>query len=937
MIKFLLNNKPISALILTLLGMLLHWVPPPFETKGIFSFGFSFAVFIGLLFGLRAAIGSTLLISLPYWLPLFLTHPLLQVEEHSPILLVVMMLQPIVVTYFCYNKPIQRTLVVGLGYWMALIVPVLFLLFYAENPHSLLLACTAMAVSCFSAIISLVVGHFMFIARFMLWPSAKTPMVEVRVLFQYFFAGVFFFALVSVIYFYIASFQAQQKRQLLGYMQQRTMVLSDQLGAFFERHQSAITLAARVLQNEPQLTDRMLAELAVQHRQFVTYLVADEEGKITHAYPSSMMAMANRSGFMSVANRDYFYEAKRTAKPFISGAFKGRGFGSQNIVAISAPMFNGEGRFTGIVEGSLELNEFNLYDDRNLTGFATMVSDSQNQVVYATNSLAVERLSDINNVQCLGQPCKSKLVEFEQQQWYVQSRLDGPNGWGTHVFYPREQFVELTSSYLLTALGVLFLLGALGVLMGYFVANLVSKPMRTLMHHFAVFDPASTTEFKRDETNRLYLREVDALNSEFVSLRCRLVDTFNELQRARSKQEQLNRELNDLNSNLQARVDEKTQSLSAALKLAEVASDAKSKFLANMSHEIRTPMNGIIGSCENLASEALPDDVRRRISVIAQSAQNLLLILDSVLDWSKIESGQMTVRNYPFDVAAATRSACELHGESAVKKGIRLVADIADNVPNLVSGDAGKYAQILNNLLSNAIKFTQIGKVTLSLDYSEKVIRLIVRDTGVGIDSEELQFIFDEFVQADLTSTKQFGGTGLGLAITKKMVEMMSGNIAVNSTPGEGTVFSVSLPMHEAQSPKVAKQIGLPQLPSGLRILIVEDNQINADILSDMLSKEGIRVVHVSSGKDALLAVEKHRFDAVLMDCQMPEMDGYETTRHIRQMDNDKASIKIIAVTANAFDDDRERCMIAGMDDYVSKPVTRAALIEALARNIHDD
>ncbi|WP_100658089.1 response regulator [Alteromonas flava] len=933
-IEFLLKNKRITATLLSLFGMLLHWIPPPFETQGLFSFGFAFAIFIGLLFGFKTACLSSIFISLPYWSPVIYGSPVLGVQLYHPLVIAVMLSQPIVVAYYCYKRPIKRTLVIGLGYWLAFIIPLLIMLFYSANPYSIVLAFTAMAVTCFSAIISLVIGHFLFIGRFMIWPSSQTPMIEVRVLFQYFFAGVFFIALVTVIYFYIANFQAQQKQQLLSYMQQRSQVLSDQLASFFTRHQSAITLASRILERSPELSDRVLTELAPQNPEFLTFLVTDKDGNITHAYPQSVLTLAKRTGFLSVASRDYFYRAKETARPYISAAFQGRGFGNDNIVAVSAPMYNEDGEFIGIVEGSLGLNEFNLYDDRNLTGFVTMVSDPLNQVVYANSSLEFERLFDIGSFPCLVSKCNQATVSLAGKNWFVQSKHDGPKQWSTHVFYPQDEYIEATSKYLLLALVVLLLLGAVGIIMGYFVASLVSRPMRTLMHQFAVFDPANKSEFKHDERNRLYLREVDALNSEFVSLRKRLVDTFNELQRARSKQELLNKELNHLNTTLQKRVEEKTHSLTTALKMAEVASEAKSKFLANMSHEIRTPMNGIIGSCENLLTEDLSKPLERKIKVIAESAQNLLLILDSVLDWSKIESGEMQIRVYPFDVVATTRNACELHSEAALKKGIRLSCEISEEVPPLVQGDSGKYAQILNNLLNNAIKFTHIGKVSLTLKYNRGVLRLLVRDTGVGIANEDLQSIFDEFVQTDFTAARQYGGTGLGLAITKQMIELMSGNIAVNSTPGEGTVFSISIPMAEANSDNKPAAVGLPKLPAGLRILIAEDNAVNAEILTDMLSKEGVKVVSARNGKEALAAVEAYRFDAILMDCQMPEMNGYEATEAIRRLDNDKANTLVIAITANAFEEDRQRCLLAGMNDYMSKPITRAEVIRTLTRNL---
>lgn len=936
MLNYLLNNKTVSTILMVLIGVALHLLPPPFETEGIFSFGFSVAIFIGLMFGPFPAILATIAISLPYWVPVLTGDSILGVKEYHPAVIALMMIQPIVVAHYCYSKPLKRALVFGLGYWLLFSVPILLMVYYAENPNSILLASTAMAVTTFSAVINLLLGHFLFIARFMIWPSARTPMIEVRFLFQYFFAGVFFFALVSVIYFYIGAFQAQQKVQLVDYMHQRSAVLSDQLSEFFDSHSAAITLSAEALQRSPTSQNDVLSGLARQYPQFLTFLIADENGIITHAYPQTLLQNSVRSGFVSVANRDYFTEARRTLEPYVSAGFQGRGFGNDNIVAISAPIFDDNGNFAGIVEGSLALMQFNLYDDRNLTGFAAMVSDNQGQVVYANTALDIPSLRQLRKGSCITEDCDADYVAQNGRYWYVQSNFNGPQGWATHVYFPRDEFIEFTSQYLLAALLVLLVLGAGGILMGYLVATLVSRPMRYLMHQFAIFDPATSANERVDDGNKLYLREVDALNSEFVSLRKRLIDTFNELQLARAEQEKLNTQLSDLNQNLLDKVEEKTESLTIALKMAEVASEAKSKFLANMSHEIRTPMNGIIGSCDNLLESDIADDTRRKLSIISESAHNLLLILDSVLDWSKIESGQMKLQLKPFDVGSSVRAACELHSVSAIRKGVMLTAQVDEDLPKALVGDPGKFAQILNNLLSNAVKFTEIGKITVSVDYDGENVVMSVKDTGVGMSADDIDKVFGEFVQADLSSTRNFGGTGLGLAITKRMIDLMAGTITLTSQLEQGSTFFVRIPMHRATttSTSIEYKRGIAILPEGLRILVAEDNDVNAEILSDMLAKAGVRVLRVTNGEQAIEAISKYTFDAVLMDCQMPVIDGIEATKRIRALPSDKKDTIIVAVTANAFSEDKDRCIEAGMNDFLSKPITRAALLETLARNI---
>jgi signal transduction histidine kinase/CheY-like chemotaxis protein len=934
MLNFFLNNKLASSILMILIGMALNLLPVPFQTPGVIAFGLSIAVFLGLMFGPLVGLISSLAISIPLWLPIYFDQSIMGTPVYNPIIIAIMMLQPIVVTYACYDKPLKKTLSVGLAFWAAFSIPLIFIVFYSDNPQSLTLAVTAMAVTFFSCMVNLLVGHFIFIARFMLWPSRRTPMIEVRFLFQYFFSGIFFFAVLAVMYIYVSSFQSQQKTQLLEYMQQRTNVLNDQLSTFLEQHRSALSFAAKAFERNPGSANDLLTDLAKQYPQFLTFLITDAEGDIQHSYPAEVMQRAAQQGILNISERNYFQQPQQTYQTFVSQAFVGKGFGNDNIVAVSAPLFNQQGQFAGIVEGSLELNVFDLYDDRNLTGFAAMVSDNKNQVVFANADLGLEKLATHSDSFCLTQLCAQESVRINGVAWFMQSNLNGPLDWSTHVYFKKADFIEGTSRYLLLAFAVLVILGMVGIAAGYLVATLVSRPMRSLIHQFATFDPTKPDFKALSYNSRLYLREVDSLNSEFISLRRRLTDAFSELKNSRANQQDLNKQLNELNQNLTQRVEEKTASLTHALKLAEVASEAKSKFLANMSHEIRTPMNGIIGSCENLLVSELPEQFKHTVAVTSESAMNLLLILDSVLDWSKIESGQMMVKNKPFDLKATTKAAAELHSASATRKGITFKLDLDETIPDLIVGDLGKYTQILNNLLNNAVKFTLVGTVYLSLRFENSSVRVTVRDTGVGINQSELAQIFDEFHQVDLSTTRTFGGTGLGLSITKKMIDILNGSIAVDSHVNEGSTFLVTLPMPEAKPKTFSIQKGLPVLPEGLRVLIAEDNEINADILADMLAKAGVRSIRVANGNEAVAAVKKYQFNAILMDCQMPEMDGFEATRLIRELPDERKAVPIIAATANAFVEDKDRCLLVGMNDFITKPITRAALLEALARNL---
>ena len=313
-----------------------------------------------------------------------------------------------------------------------------------------------------------------------------------------------------------------------------------------------------------------------------------------------------------------------------------------------------------------------------------------------------------------------------------------------------------------------------------------------------------------------------------------------------------------------------------------------------------------------------------------QSASNLLLILDSILDWSKIEAGKMKVTLHPMSPKKVINACIEIHRQAATRKQIRLDVKWSDSVPDMLKGDAVKISQILNNLLSNAVKFTAIGGVTVQLDYIDGQLKITIQDTGIGIDKSEQFKVFDQFVQADATTSRQFSGTGLGLAITSKLVELMSGNIKLDSELGLGTTFTVSLPMAATDFVEPIFDETRLVLPAGLKVLIVEDNDINAEIIIDMLKDAKTKCIRAKNGKEALDVIARVAFDLVLMDCQMPIMDGFTATREIREMDDDKASIPIVALTANAFEDDRKACLAAGMNDYLAKPVRRADLFQLI-------
>ena len=832
--------------------------------------------------------------------------------------------------YYFSHKKARLLFVRGIIYWLVIGIPILAAIGYFIIELPWLATLTALVKYLLNAAIILCVVDllsFFFVQQ--AWQKRAYSLYQIL---NYIVSILIILVVLLTSIVLTNNHYARIEYEVKAQLSEKSEDIAAKIDLYLNDYRRGIVLTAKAME-QGVAKEVALDHLMTLYPSFLTSIVTDENAIVRVFNPISLLESL-KGNSLSVADRDYYVQGKDSPNGYISNIFRGRGFGNVPIVGVSAPMYINES-FQGVVEGSLILGSFEqfrptIFDNQG----ELIVLDAKKQVVFSTlasNYKVLAQLSEDEFTQLQGNQQAIMTTAIDGEQYYVKVHLSPQQGWYVASLLPRK-YANLVAA---RAWGQSLLLIVLVIiLISVFITQLsrwLVRPIEELAEQIDAFDPKADADDL--ETKHNAWLEVFRLQRQFTTLAFKLISNFKDLEQVNSENEALNQRLKHFNVQLEYQVNEKTDELIKAVAVANQASQAKSQFLANMSHEIRTPLNGIMGLTDILlnANDVKPE-YREQLQMVQQSAKNLLLILNDILDFSKIEAGALKLDIRSVPIRQLFNQIANVFSDTGVRPEVEFEFIMSASVPEAVLVDSLRLSQVINNLLSNAGKFTKAGKITLQIDYVNGNLSVAIKDTGIGISKQQQSILFNEFTQADISTTREYGGTGLGLVICKRIVQLMNGQLSLESEKDIGSCFTITLPVTIAEHVATADtQAILPDL-TGIRLLLVEDNPINQIVISKMLTETHCELEIASDGEKALASLQQNKADIILMDCQMPVMDGYQCTAHIRSNRDKFGDVIIIAITANAFEDDQKRCLEVGMNDFIAKPVDRTQLYRCLNR-----
>lgn len=747
-------------------------------------------------------------------------------------------------------------------------------------------------------------------------------------------------------FYWLYESKTNQLKQIHTQLSAHTEISANRVDNYIKETLVHLTTVAEHLSiNNTRVSVENLSLIAANSPGIITMLATDDNGIIVSTYPSSLIKKIDSSKF-SVLDRSYFYEVKETLMPFVSDAFEGRGFGNDPIVAISAPVLV-NGQFNGILQASLSLNYFATLDRRHISPSQSMlILDSMNQVVFSSSTLNYRYLENLTETSLIKYIRKNHDIqkdnyidEFSNSYFVDTQNIDGLN-WTVVTLLPRDIYERKIISLFVNALVLLIIFLVFTMFLGFSIAKRISLPFSLLAQRIQLFSSNGKFESMRVNENSS-IHEVSSLSRTINEFSVQYARILKNLKKAVKETQQTNEKLEKVNLDQEQEIQAQTDDLVKALKQANQANQAKSAFLANMSHEIRTPLNSILGTLQVLQKGiSLQHKEHLLVEQALYSSRSLTTIINDVLDLSKIEANELSLEKIPFNLEEVIENITHDYDYITQQKGVKLITDLDKLSNNYWVGDPVRVRQIITNLVSNAVKFTEKGEIRISCseinNNADDGLSITVSDTGIGISQQAINTLFERFTQADISTTRKYGGTGLGLSITQHLVDLMLGTIDCKSKVDEGTDFAVTLNIQcasQSQIDELNEQSVSHVMPNleNYKVMLVEDNEINTTIFKTMLMPSNAVLFTAVNGKDGVELFKRLKPDLIFMDIHMPEMDGVEASKIIKQLDH---TATIIALTANVINTDVEYYLASGFDGFVAKPIIIEELIAMLNKHL---